>query len=310
ELPLLVTEITSETAWSRLQQTLANAYPATHGVTILHCFPDHQPVVYPVLLADLATVAPGQVATPTPGENGALALCVPPLPEGSSFGALQAIVAHLRSPVGCPWDREQTLRSMRHDLLGECVEVMEAIDRELDGSDNGEHIAEELGDLFMAGVLTLQIAIDEGRFHLADAMQSIVTKLIRRHPHVFGATEVDGVAAVWANWDAIKKQEKLAKGQAIGHPLDGIPAALPALEKARELQSKAQKANLLDRAAVAAEFHTQLFAVRDAVEQGTLTEQAMGSLLWTLVAVAERAGINAEDALRSTCVTFRARQSA
>lgn len=306
ELPLLVTELTAEISWQRLQQTLANAYPATHGVALLHCSLERQPVVHAMTIADLSADTAHQFAQGESSETQPLVLCLPPLPPGSSFSALQAIVAHLRSPVGCPWDREQTLLSMRHDLLGECVEVMEAIDQEIDGSDNSPHIAEELGDLFMAGVLILQIAIDHRRFHLADAMQSIVTKLIRRHPHVFGEAEVDGVDAVWANWDAIKRQEKLDKGQAIGHPLDGVPAALPALEKARALQSKAQKANLLDRNTLAAQLPTQLAAVRDAITNGVLDENKLGALLWTLVAVAHRAGINAEDALRSTCVRFRA----
>ncbi|MEZ4622650.1 MAG: MazG nucleotide pyrophosphohydrolase domain-containing protein [Caldilineaceae bacterium] len=137
-----------------------------------------------------------------------------------------------------------------------------------------------MGDLLMAGVLTLQIAIDDGRFQLADAMQSIVTKLIRRHPHVFGDVSVDGVDAIWANWDAIKAQEKAAKGQVVEHPLDGVPTALPALEKARALQSKAQKAGLLDRAAVAATLEETAVRFMHAHRQSSLTEAQVGELLW------------------------------
>lgn len=300
ELPLLVTGLAAESPWPHLCKTLGNAYPAAHPIYLLQAVDGNPSTVLTTTLGVLESAAPTALSVAPTG-----ALCVPPLPEGSSFSALQAIVAHLRSPLGCPWDREQTLFSMRHDLLGECAEVIEAIDHELDGTDNGEHIAEELGDLFMAGVLILQIAIDEGRFQLADAMQSIVTKLIRRHPHVFGDTEVDGVDAIWANWDQIKQQEKRDKGKPIGHPLDGVPEALPALEKARELQSKAAKADLLDRAALAASLDSTLDIHLKQGSSDGLTEQTLGTLLWTLVAVAQQRGLNAEDALRSYCVQFR-----
>lgn len=304
ELPLLITGIVDRPQLSRLAQTLANAYPIGHMVTVLA---EQSTMLQSSTLA-LGELLDGETPVPTVPGTG-FALCVPPLPEGSSFSALQAIVAHLRSPVGCPWDREQTLLTMRHDLLGECVEVMEAIDRELDGTDNSEHIAEELGDLLMAGVLTLQIAIDAGRFQLADAMQSIVTKLIRRHPHVFGDLQVEGVDAIWANWDAIKRQEKLAKGQSVDHPLDGVPAALPALEKARQLQSKAQKANLLDRATLAATMEATLVTFQEATHSRALTEANLGAFLWTVAAVAQQADINAEDALRSYCVRYKNEQA-
>jgi tetrapyrrole methylase family protein/MazG family protein len=301
ELPLFITEITDDNDLQRLAQTLVNAYPPTHKVAVLpNSVTDN--TGHQVTLRDLCGDQPPMIVD----APGPFALCVPPLVEGSSFSALQAIVAHLRAPDGCPWDREQTLLTMRHDLLGECAEVLEAIDREVDGTDNSEHIAEELGDLFMAGVLTLQIAIDEGRFQLADAMRSIVSKLIRRHPHVFGDVQVDGVDAIWANWDAIKRQEKAAKGQTVDHPLDGVPAALPALEKARELQSKAKKAGLLDRTALADEWEAVAAAFHARVRNGALTEEALGQLLWTLVAVAHEEALNAEDALRSYGVRYRA----
>jgi uncharacterized protein YabN with tetrapyrrole methylase and pyrophosphatase domain len=135
---------------------------------------------------------------------------------------------------------------------------------------------------------------------MADAVHSIVTKLIRRHPHVFGATAVDGVQTVLANWDAIKAEEKAAKGLASGHPLDGVPAALPALEKARQLQSKAAKAGLLDRAALA-----QASPALAALFGEAMDEQQLGELLWRLVALAHKAGLNAEDALRTYAVQYR-----
>jgi uncharacterized protein YabN with tetrapyrrole methylase and pyrophosphatase domain len=178
--------------------------------------------------------------------------------------------------------------------------VLEAIDAEVDGNDNSEHIAEELGDMLMAAVLMIQIATDEKRFQMAKAIHSIVTKLIRRHPHVFGNEVVEGVQTVLANWDAIKAQEKASRGQAPEHPLHGVPAGLPALEKARQLQSKAAKAGLLDRTALA---HSA--SLQAAVALPVQNEQSLGELLWRLVALAHQCDINAEDALRAYAVQFR-----
>lgn len=294
ELPLIITDLVSADP-TQLQAVLQNAYPVAHPLTLLDTTTKGESSVIHTTVAALTTHLTAQPAT----ASVALLLCVPPLPAGSSFSALQAIVAHLRSPVGCPWDRKQTLQTMRHDLLGECAEVLEAID--LDSTlDNGPHIAEELGDLFMAAVLMVQIATDGGRFQLAQAMQSIVTKLIRRHPHVFGDVTVDGVDAVLVNWDAIKAQEKAAKGQTQVDPLAGVPAGLPALEKAGALQSKAAKAGLLDRAALV-QADPQLTAWQGA----RWTEVQFGELLWRIVALAHLQGLNAEDALRNYTTHFR-----
>jgi len=292
ELPLIITDFT-EQALARLQAVLQNAYPDDHPLTLVTATTAEDGAEAKVLHTTVQALA----ATPLAANTSLL--CVPPLPAGSSFSALQAIIAHLRSPAGCPWDRKQTLQTMRHDLLGECAEVLEAI--ELDGSmDNSAHIAEELGDLMMAAVLMVQIATDGERFHMADAMQSIVTKLIRRHPHVFGDVTVDGVETVLKNWDAIKAEEKAAKGETQTHPLDGVPAALPALEKARVLQAKAAKAGLLDRVAVA-QADTTLAQWRQTVR----SEEALGELLWQIVALAHTTDLNAEDALRNYSTRFR-----
>lgn len=295
ELPLIVSALASSEL-AHLQLVLQNAYPPDHPLTLLDSTtPTGEPTVIQTTVATLAMTPHLQSSTTA----GSWLLCVPPLPAGSSFSALQAIVAHLRSPVGCPWDRKQTLATMRHDLLSECAEVLEAID--LDSTlDNGPHIAEELGDLFMAAVLMVQIATDAGRFQMAQAMHSIVTKLIRRHPHVFGDVTVDGVEAVLTNWDAIKAQEKAAKGQTQVDPLDGVPAALPALEKARALQSKAAKAGLLARETV-----VQADPRLATWQAAPWSETELGELLWRVVALADIQKLNAEDALRTYATHFR-----
>lgn len=294
-LPLLIAQVYARWLASDLKLTLLNAYPADHPVTILRAAGSSSQETHILPLHELDSFDEFDHLT---------SIYLPPQEAGRSFSDLQEIVAHLRAPEGCPWDREQTLESTRTDLLGECAEVLEAIDREQDGSDNSPHIAEELGDLIMAATMMVQIATEEGRFLMGDATHSIVTKLIRRHPHVFGNVKVDGVDNVLVNWDAIKAQERAAKGIA-PHPLDGVPAALPALEKARELQSKAHKAGLLDRASLA----RQNPALRDLLGSNP-GESEFSSLLWELTAIAREHGVHLEDALRAYAVAYRVQHGA
>ncbi len=290
-LPLLITGVGSPALAATLKERLLNAYPAQHPATLI--LPPEDGA------APRMTTAPlGEFDRLAGMESGA-ALYIPPLERGD-FTDLQAIVARLRAPDGCPWDRVQTLATLRQDLLGEAVEVLEAIDAEQDGFDNNAHIAEELGDVLLLVTMMTQIATEEGRFQMADVIRHIVTKLIRRHPHVFGDVSVDGVDEVFANWDEIKAQEKAARGEAAARPLDGVPAHLPALEKARKLQSKAAKAGLLDREGLAASEPGLVALVGDEPD-----EIRVGEILWTLVALAKEHDIDAEDALRAYAVAFR-----
>ena len=292
-LPLLVAQVYARWLASDVKLTLLAAYPPEHPVTVIQAAGTAQARTRTAALHEL------DHAEHADAFDHATSVYVPPLGEHRSLSALLEIVAHLRAPEGCPWDREQTLASLRRDLLGECAELLEAIDAEADGTDNSPHIAEELGDALLVLAMMAQIAAEEGRFLLGDAVHGVVTKLIRRHPHVFGDVAVDGVERVLANWDAIKAQEKAAKGVTAG-PLDGVPAALPALEKARELQAKAAKAGLLDRAAAAHTNPALAAALGDAPGA-----EAFGAALWQLVALAKEQGVDAEDALREYAVQFR-----
>jgi tetrapyrrole methylase family protein/MazG family protein len=294
-LPLLIGQVYARWLASEVKLTLMNAYPDEHPVTVVTAAGTAAQRIHSLPLHELDRQEFFDHLT---------SVYVPPLPAGASFTDLQEIVAHLRAPEGCPWDREQTLASLRQDLLGECVEVLEAIDAEADGEDNGDHIAEELGDLLLVPAMMVQIATEEGRFHMADVARGIVSKLIRRHPHVFGDAEVAHIDDVWRNWDAIKAEERRAKGHAEPGPLDGVPPALPALEKARKLQSKAAKAGLLDRAALA-----QANPALARLLGSTPDEARLGELLWQLVALAHEHGLNAEDALRAYAVRFRREQA-
>jgi tetrapyrrole methylase family protein / MazG family protein len=293
-LPLVVGQLYSAQLASDVKLTLMNAYPDSH----------------PVTLVQAAGTARQNMATRPLYEldhgkdfNHLTSLYVPPLRYGS-FTDLQEIIALLRAPDGCPWDQAQTLETLRQDLLGEAVEVLEAIDIETDGSDNAPHIAEELGDLYLVATMMLQVATDEGRFKMADVIYEIVTKLIRRHPHIFGDSTVTGVDELIQNWDEIKKAEKAAKGQTAAGPLDDVPAHLPALEKARKLQAKASKAGLLDRAELA-----QAQPALSKVLGDAPSSEALGELLWQVVALAHNHELNAEDALRSYAVAFRQQHS-
>jgi tetrapyrrole methylase family protein / MazG family protein len=294
DMPLVVAQLYSAQVASDVKLTLMNAYPDDHVVTVVQAAGTSQ---QSLLEVPLLALDHGDVF------DHLTSLYVPPLRYGS-FTALQEIVALLQAPDGCPWDREQTLETLRKDLLGEAAEVLEAIDIDVamavDGQDNSPHIAEELGDLYSVATMMVQIATEDGRFKLADAMHEIVTKLIRRHPHIFGDSVISGVDKLVQTWDQIKAAEKAAKGQTPRSPLDGVPAHLPALEKARKLQSKAAKAGLLDRSA--------LFAAQPALTDligDSPDEAALGELLWRIVALADQHDLDAEDALRAYAVAFR-----
>lgn len=207
-------------------------------------------------------------------------LYVPPAGPLGSYGRLQEIVAHLRAPDGCPWDREQTLQTLRKDLLEETYELLEALDKDDDGQ-----IGEELGDLALLVAMLAQIAAEEERVKWPQVMEHINEKLIRRHPHVFGDVQVSGAAEVLDNWARIKDAERAAQNNdAPGSPLDSVPTALPALALASKYQSRLARMGMTPRLPA---------------------DNALGVALWNLVGEARAAGVDAETALRETCIAVR-----
>jgi tetrapyrrole methylase family protein/MazG family protein len=150
----------------------------------------------------------------------------------SSIDRLREIVAKLRAPDGCPWDREQTHATLKPHLLEECYELIDAIDDQDD-----EALLEELGDILLQVVLHAQMASEEGRFHFDQIADRIADKLVLRHPHVFGDNKLSTSDAVLRQWDAIKRSEKQERKSII----DGIPRTLPALAKAQKVQTKDRK---------------------------------------------------------------------
>ncbi len=283
-LPALVAQVYARHVASDVKLVLLNAYPPEHPVTLIHAAGTETARTETVALHELDHSRDFDHLT---------SVYVPPLPR-SSLLDLQELIAHLRAPEGCPWDQEQTLSSLKGFLLDEAAETVEAIDNEDD-----DHTAEELGDLIGITVMIAQVAGEEGRFQMADALRASVEKLTRRHPHVFGEAAVADMDALYVQWDEIKAQERKAKGQAPKGPLD-LPASLPALEKARQMQSKAEKADLLSRKALAQENP----ALADLLPAGT-GEEELGRLLWQLVAVAKQLDLEPESALRSYAIRFR-----
>jgi uncharacterized protein YabN with tetrapyrrole methylase and pyrophosphatase domain len=163
-----------------------------------------------------------------------------PLMKPPAIIQLLAVMAKLRSPKGCPWDREQDHMTLRRHAIEEVYELMDAIEA---GDDH--EMAEELGDLLLQVVFHCQMAKERGAFDFEQVAQHIVDKLIRRHPHVFGTTKVRDIDEVWANWEKIKKAEKHGTRHQRDSALDGIPKHLPALLRAEKLVKKARKAKLL-----------------------------------------------------------------
>ncbi len=193
----------------------------------------------------------------------------------NDFQALVHVIERLLAPDGCPWDREQTLQSMRSSLVEETYEVIEAINDQ-----NDPHLEEELGDLLFNVLFLCKLGEKEQRLTLAGVLQHITEKLIRRHPHIFGAAKVKSSEEVLQQWEDIKKKEKKQSFPQNG--IEGIPKDLPVLLRAQKLAKK---------------FKKEHFSPQTKKELSTPEEQA-GEALWTLVQEMMRQGIYPEEALR------------
>lgn len=222
------------------------------------------------------------------------------MPAAQQFSRLVEIMAKLRAPEGCPWDREQTHQSLRQYLLEETYEVLETIDQE-----KYDELRKELGDLLLQVIFHAQIAAENGRFTIDEVINEISDKLIRRHPHVFGDLKVNSVVEQSALW------EKLKKAEGKNSVLDGVPAALPALQRAQRLQQKAGTIGFewenLEQ--VTQKFQSDLIELAEA--RGTGDNQKIidefGDVLFALVNIGRWLNLSAEDALRQACEKFSRR---
>lgn len=272
-----------------LQRVLRNQYPDAHELHVVFAGEGESLVALEYTVADLDQ-APAQPA-------GWAALIVPPLPEPSSFERFQEIIAHLRAPEGCPWDRKQTHKSLRPYLLEETYEVLDALD-----SGDADDLREELGDLLLQIVLHSQIAVGAGEFRMADVLATINEKIVRRHPHVWGDVSAEDDEAVKVNWDRLKQAEKQATRTS---RLDGVAASLPALSQAFSYQDRAARVKFdwdtIDP--VIAKVHEEI-AELAAAQDDEAREQEVGDLLFAAVNWARWLGVDPEAALRGTNARF------
>ena len=208
----------------------------------------------------------------------------------SKFDALVEIIARLRAPDGCPWDKEQTHATLRGNLLSECYEVLEALDDE-----DSARLCEELGDLLLQITLHAQIARDSGEFEIDDVIKGIATKIVRRHPHIFGSTKVKDAEEVMHNWEELKREER-EEGASM---LEGVPKSMPALAYAYEISRRAVRVGFEweDIGGVIDKLAEEIREIKDSASREE-KEQEFGDLLFTLVNVARWEGIDAEAALR------------
>lgn len=217
---------------------------------------------------------------------------------------LLEVMRRLRSPDGCPWDREQTLESLRGNLIEETYEVVDAMD-----SGNREALCEELGDLLLQIVFQAQIASEEGAFCFSDVARGIADKLIRRHPHVFGDVQADTPDEVIRNWEEIKKNEK--GGEAPRSLVHGIPRHLPALSKAFLVQKRVAKVGFEwdEISGVIDKLEEELAEVKEALaakDESAIREE-LGDLLFSTVNLSRYLGYESEELLNENIKKFMRR---
>ena len=293
DAPALVGQLYSPLVASDVKLALLNQYPPHHEVHLLHDAGTPQGKVEKLQLQELdrkKTI------------GGTTALFVPVLEEASAFESFQETVAHLRAPDGCPWDREQTPRSLRMHLLEETYEALQALD---EGDRNA--LREELGDLLLQIVLQAQIATEAGEFTMADVIASVNRKIVNRHPHVFEGLDVDDVAHVLHNWESLKAEEREQAGAGEGI-LDGVPKALPALAQALEIQSRVARVGFdwPDIEGVLVKVGEEIAELQSAEDEEARADE-LGDLLFAVVNYARWLNVEPEAALRKANRRFHGR---
>ena len=302
--PLLLCQVYNDRVASACKLLLMERYPDDHPVRIvLNAGIPGQEQVTETTLSEMDR---GH------GINHLACVYLPPLEPlelPREFNSLVYVMGRLRGPGGCPWDREQTHNSIKHHLLEEAYEAVDAMD-----AGDPEILAEELGDLLLQVVFHSQLAVSAEEFTLADVIGHIVSKLVRRHPHVFGDVEVTGAEHVVRNWEVIKAGEREAKAKA-GRKFDSalaaeqglegtglllsVPRAMPALERAQQLQVRAARVGFdwTNIEGVFEKVREEITELQKEESKERRTEE-LGDLLFALVNLAQWMGINAEEALR------------
>jgi len=272
---------------------LLHAYPEDHPVTVVHGVDREEPWTEARPLAALRE---------TSIDASLAVLYLPPVACPGAVETFYDTVAHLRAPDGCPWDREQTHRSLRQGFQEEAYEMLDALDR-----GDTALLQEELGDVLLHILLQAQIATERGEFRLCDVICGANAKIVRRHPHVFADLAVTGIDEVLVNWKEIKQREK-AERVAKPSSLDGVSTAMPALARAQSIQRHVDCTGMLSETVseLVARARRALAALANPAEQVD-TERALGDLFFDLADLARKLGIDAESALRESSVRFERR---
>jgi tetrapyrrole methylase family protein/MazG family protein len=294
---IFISQVYDQFVASEVKLTLMERYPDEYMVTIVTAAGSKQEEITTVPLFELDR----QVKV-----NNLTSVYIPPVTDETvlfkNFSKLREIISVLRGPEGCPWDKEQTHETLKRYLIEETYEVIEAIDK-----GDIAHLIEELGDVLLQVMLHAQIGEDEGYFSIADVIEGISEKMVRRHPHVFGSVEVENTEEVLQNWEEIKKLEK---GEADPSLLAGVSYSLPNLIRAYELQKKAAKVGFDWQEILPAlekvkeelqEFEDELDMING---QSELAKKEFGDLLFAFVNVARFLKIHPEEALFETNEKF------
>ena len=294
DAPALIAQIYDRQIAAEVKITLMAVYPDEHPVQLVHGAGSAAEIVedLPLYAIDRSQHI-GLLTT----------LYLPPLGPATSLESFQELVAHLRAPEGCPWDREQDHQSLRPNLLEEAYEVVDAIDK-----DDPAAMVEEFGDLLLQVVLHAQIASEYGEFTMADVINGIHTKLVRRHPHVFGDVNLDEAEVVIKNWERLKAEERKANGQNEKGLLDGVANAMPALTQAQTYQKRVVRVGFdwPDISGVMDKICEEIEEIHTAPDDDARASE-VGDLLFAIVNLARWLKIDAESALRETNQRFRTR---
>lgn len=292
-LPALLAQVYSRDVASNLKLTLMNQYPDKFILQLIHAAGEPDAVVETLSLFEIDRSAQIGITT---------SLYLPALGTLASFEALQNIIAHLRAPEGCPWDRKQTHQSLRPFLIEETYEVLDTLD-----ADEPQALCQELGDLLLQILLHTQIAIDAGEFYMSDLLRHLNEKMLRRHPHVFGdVAPTNDLAQLSRIWNQVKAAEKAEADQPHDSLLDGVAKAAPALFVAQRYSARAAKVGFdwLDITGVEAKFKEELAEVL-AAETTDERVKELGDLLFVTVNWLRWLGVDdPESLLRSINAKF------
>ena len=223
---------------------------------------------------------------------------------GDRVAEAASVMAHLRGPDGCPWDRKQTFDSIKRNTLEETYEVFDAIERRA-----WPELKDELGDMLLQVLFYAQMASEAGYFTLADVAEGLTAKLVRRHPHIFGDKTAADAAAVQKTWDAVKLQEKTAAGLTPRGLLEDVSRAMPAMIEASKLGSRAARVGFdwPDVSELIEKMREEVGELEAEVAGGTGVEDELGDVLFTAVNLARHLKVDPETALRGSSAKFRAR---